>query len=137
MSCVQEVSPDGVMLVTIQGAQTLLLISRTEKRIMQQIKNPSGDSAYSCLIPILNFNAEDLPFMVVKDERMVSLVNVKTGLAKKIAESLFDSCANASSLCQFIAVVDAEKEAKLKEDSKQKKKEEKKRSNKTEQAKTV
>ena len=76
VSCVQEVSPEGVMLVSIQGASSLLLISRTEKRILQQIQNPSGDSAYSCITPILDFDYQTQPFMLIKDERMTSFVNV-------------------------------------------------------------
>lgn len=40
--------------------------------------------------------------MLVKDELMVYFVNTKSFLAKKVLASLYDSCSNSASLCQFV-----------------------------------
>ena len=40
--------------------------------------------------------------MLVKDELMVYFVNTKSFVAKKVLASLYDSCSNSASLCQFV-----------------------------------
>lgn len=93
----------GTLLVCVQGTYNILILSRLERKVVEQIENPSNDLNYNCLQPFLGYDKKKYPYVLLKDETMVSIINTKTLVAKKIMQSLYDSCSNSSSLVQFVS----------------------------------
>ncbi|CDW73353.1 UNKNOWN [Stylonychia lemnae] len=99
--CVQEIG-QGLILCCVQGTYNLQVISRLERKVVHHIQNPSQDLNYNCLIPFMGFDGKKYPYLLLKDETMVSIINTKTYVAKKIISSLYDSCSNSCSLIQYV-----------------------------------
>ena len=83
VSCLHEIN-SGTLLVCVQGTYNIQILSRLERKVIDFIVNPSNDLNYNCLQPFLGYDKKKYPFVLLKDETMVSVINTKTLVAKKI-----------------------------------------------------
>lgn len=99
--CVVEVRR-GLMLVCVQGNVNIQVVSREQRSSIQQIVNPSGDMNFNSLQLYIQYDEEHHPYVFMKDETRICMINSKTFIAKKVCDSLYDNTGNNSSLLQFI-----------------------------------
>ena len=61
---------------------------------------------YNSLQLFLQYDEEEYPYVFMKDETRICMINSKTMIAKKVFDSLYDNTGNNSSLLQFIERTD-------------------------------
>jgi tRNA-binding EMAP/Myf-like protein len=73
--------------VACNGNKTLTILDINDGKIKGRIANSSGRSNYYALEKCPGFNNESKPFVFLKDDRFISVINVATKTVLRIIKS--------------------------------------------------
>ena len=63
---------------------SIFLIDRKYKQIVKQIENPSGSDRPLCMRLFPGFDAEKMPYLMLRDQEGLTIVNLKQVSAYKV-----------------------------------------------------
>jgi hypothetical protein len=79
----------GKIIALVNGSKTIRFINRTYGRedTNLRIGNLSGDTEYRSLRPFPQYNYSTFPYVLIKDSKSLSLVNVRTMQSRVIVKN--------------------------------------------------
>jgi hypothetical protein len=96
----------GKIIAVVNNSSTIEFINRDKKLVDNQIKM-QGSKTFACIEPFPNFNMQICPYVLIRDDRSLNVVNVRTLQLRVILrdcplewimyQGLMDITANASS----------------------------------------
>jgi hypothetical protein len=78
------------LLVCLKGSPHIFCIDRRTRDVSRKIKIPSGDTNCFCMRLIPDYNADTLPFVMIRDRKAISIVDIKSGNGYVLIESKFN-----------------------------------------------
>jgi hypothetical protein len=79
-----EFSLNKVAVLLLNERQYVKIIDREEKKVIKAINNPYGKLITLQMQLISNYDKEYLPYLLVRDEYNISIVDVKAMNSKKL-----------------------------------------------------
>jgi len=82
---------EGEFAVCIAKDEYVYLISRKKQAVTHKVRNPQGKSCNYEVLPIPAFDLRSLPFLLVRDDKCLMLLNIKEGKFLKLHQAKYES----------------------------------------------
>lgn len=82
---------EGEFAVCIAKEEYVYLLSRKNQQIKHKIRNPQGKSCNYEVSPIPNFHLRNLPYLFIRDDKCLMLLNIAEGKFLKLHQAKYES----------------------------------------------